>query len=60
MLHGGGGIVRCWWSSGEEWGFMVGLDMQEEVLLPSVLHVLGVSFLVSVGTAVVLSRFSRV
>lgn len=39
---------------------MVGLDMQEEVLLPSVLHVLGVSFLMSVGTAVVLSCFSRV
>ena len=39
---------------------MVGLDMQEEVFLPSVLHVLGVSFLVSVGAAVVLSRFSRV
>lgn len=52
--------MRCWWTSGEEWGFMVGLDMQEEVFLPSVLHVLGVSFLVSVGAAVVLSRFSRV
>ena len=34
--------------------------MQEEVLLPSVFHVLRVAFLVSVGIAVVLSRFRRV
>ena len=65
-LRGRGGTSPGLWVVGGPAGTsgdlrtLVGLHMREEVLLPSVLHVLWASFLVSVGIAVVLSHFTRV